>query len=141
MTALERIQAERRRQVEAEGWSPEHDDEHRNGELMQAGMCYFLHATRRAAYQPVFDHEDISRDRAANQPLIPMGWPWDKKWWKPKGSLRDLERAGALMLAEKDRLERAGISHAHVDHKLKLVIEAIDRPSPAPKDGGADGRD
>jgi hypothetical protein len=34
-------------------------------------------------------------------------WPWDRKWWKPKDRRRDLVRAGALILAEIERLDRA----------------------------------
>ncbi len=36
------IAAERRRQVEAEGWTPEHDDQHTRGELARAAACYAL---------------------------------------------------------------------------------------------------
>lgn len=32
--------AERQRQQSAEGWTPEHDDEHCNGELAMAAVCY-----------------------------------------------------------------------------------------------------
>ncbi len=38
------VQAERRRQVEAEGWTPKHDDEHADGQMAQAAGCYALHA-------------------------------------------------------------------------------------------------
>ncbi|PXB75626.1 hypothetical protein CW299_41965, partial [Pseudomonas aeruginosa] len=34
------VQAERRRQVEAEGWTPKHDDEHADGQMAQAAGCY-----------------------------------------------------------------------------------------------------
>lgn len=33
-------------------------------------------------------------------------WPWPSKWWKPKSQRRDLVRAGALILAEIERLDR-----------------------------------
>lgn len=36
------VQAERRRQVEAEGWTPEHDDEHSHGQIARAAACYAL---------------------------------------------------------------------------------------------------
>lgn len=38
MTALEDIAAERRRQIEVEGWAPEHDDLHRDGVLARAAL-------------------------------------------------------------------------------------------------------
>lgn len=37
---VELIAAERRRQVEKEGWTPEHDESHPRGELAQAGRAY-----------------------------------------------------------------------------------------------------
>jgi hypothetical protein len=92
------IAAERVRQVAREGWTPEHDDEHDAGELASAGACYAIHA---ACVLHPFDGnglEDIGE--------VPW-WPWDKSWWKPKDPRRDLVRAGALLAAELDRLDRA----------------------------------
>lgn len=97
--------AERRRQVEAEGWTPKHDDEHDKGEMARAAACYALHAGscfawRADAYQSAKPHEG---NPAAQDSL----WPWDMQWWKPKDPRRDLVRAGALILAEIERLDRA----------------------------------
>lgn len=39
----ELIATERQRQIEAEGWTPEHDDEHINGELADAAAIYVAH--------------------------------------------------------------------------------------------------
>jgi hypothetical protein len=34
-------------------------------------------------------------------------WPWDAEWWKPSpDSVRNLVKAGALIAAEIDRLQR-----------------------------------
>ena len=33
-------------------------------------------------------------------------WPWAAEWWKPKDCRRNLVRAGALILAEIERLDR-----------------------------------
>lgn len=38
--AIERIAAERTRQIEREGYTPEHDDTHDGGELALAAACY-----------------------------------------------------------------------------------------------------
>ncbi|WP_243898094.1 hypothetical protein [Pseudomonas aeruginosa] len=86
------VQAERRRQVEAEGWTPEHDDEHNGGELADAAACYALSAAGWSTY--------AARER----------WPWPLEWWKPSTARRDLVKACALALAEIERLDRAGIS-------------------------------
>jgi hypothetical protein len=112
-TAMDQFKAERQRQIESEGWSAEHDDAHDAGELMDAGMCYFLHATGRATYR---------KDTG-----YPVSWPWDCLWWKPTTPTRDLVKAGALFLAEKDRLARSGRHSGHVDHKLQFAAEALDR--------------
>ncbi|WP_253187347.1 hypothetical protein [Pseudomonas aeruginosa] len=34
------VQAERKRQVEVEGWTPEHDDAHSHGQMARAAACY-----------------------------------------------------------------------------------------------------
>lgn len=83
------IVAERRRQVEVEGWTAEHDEEHDGGELAIAGACYAMRS-----------------DRVGGGHDIPKQWPWDRKWWKPKDKRRDLVRAAALILAEIERLDR-----------------------------------
>lgn len=85
MTGIERIAAERKRQVEEEGWTPEHDEGHGFGELTAAAICYLMHA-----------HGVIGEE-------VPDLWPWEDQWWKPNDKIRDLERAGALVAAELDR--------------------------------------
>ena len=85
------VLAERRRQIEVEGWTPAHDDEHKNGEMARAASCYAVGA-------PAFMAWDL--------------WPWDRKWWKPGDRRRDLVKAGALILAEIERLDRAALTAA-----------------------------
>ncbi|MGV5279452.1 hypothetical protein ACV4WP_21200 [Pseudomonas aeruginosa] len=86
------VQAERKRQVEVEGWTPEHDDEHNGGELADAAACYALSAAGWSTY--------AARER----------WPWPLEWWKPSTARRDLVKACALALAEIERLDRAAAS-------------------------------
>lgn len=88
--ALEDVIAERRRQQEVEGWHPDHDDDYKACELAVASACYAL-------YSDAFPN--------AGQP--PKVWPWDASRWKPKNYRADLVRAGALILAEIERLDRA----------------------------------
>lgn len=88
------IAAERRRQILMEGWTPEHDDEHRFGEMATAAACY----AHEAHYPWTESHMKVA----------PRQWPWARAWWKPTGDpVRDLVKAGALIAAEIDRLERA----------------------------------
>ncbi|HCB1502618.1 TPA: hypothetical protein MYO83_005575 [Klebsiella michiganensis] len=82
--------AERQRQISAEGWAPEHDDEHCNGELAMAAVCYI--------------NETGTVNRNGGKP---WGWPWAALWWKPDTRRRNMVKAGALILAEIERLDRA----------------------------------
>jgi hypothetical protein len=84
------VLAERRRQVEREGWTPEHDDKHSTGEMAAAAACYALHT------EPVGNVGDYLRF-----------WPWDSKWWKPRDKRRNLVKAAALILADIERIDRA----------------------------------
>lgn len=82
------VLAERRRQIEAEGWTSEHDDEHADRQIANAAACYALAA-------------GDCKDQVARN------WPWDRSWWKPTTPRRDLVKAGALILAEVERIDRA----------------------------------
>ncbi|HCF3834982.1 TPA: hypothetical protein ACQQIX_007039, partial [Pseudomonas aeruginosa] len=92
------VQAERRRQVEAEGWTPEHDDEHDSGEIACAAACYALPPAHPARIEGALG-------RYGRDPNI---WPWTRDWWKPAPNdrRRELIKAGALVLAEIERLDR-----------------------------------
>lgn len=85
--AWDAVFTERQRQVEQEGWTPEHDDQWADGELARAAACY--------AHDP----------RPFNI-VPPKDWPWDEAWWKPSDRRRDLVKAGALILAELERIDR-----------------------------------
>lgn len=91
------IQEERLRQVEVEGFSQSRDLKYENGELIQAARAY-LFAARELGIPKSNNPMDISEP--------PRYWPWDKKWWKPTDKKRCLEKAGALIAAELDRLAR-----------------------------------
>lgn len=93
------VQAERRRQITAEGWTPEHDDEHADGQMARAAACYALAGS------------SAPNDGTAAL-LVSLAWPWDEQWWKPSTPRRDLVKACALALAEIERLDRAGISQS-----------------------------
>lgn len=104
MTGCELISAERWRQINEEGWTAEHDDEHCNGELARAGACYAL--------PPMYRSKEIW-----SAPLLDLLWPWDSEWWKPghehpkahDDRIRDLAKAGALIAAEIDRIQRENL--------------------------------
>ncbi|MCS8141489.1 hypothetical protein N0426_13525 [Pseudomonas aeruginosa] len=80
------VQAERRRQITAEGWTPDHDDLYCAAELPRAAAAYILSG---------------ANDEA------PAIWPFSAKWWKPRDARSNYVRASALILAEIERLDRA----------------------------------
>lgn len=82
------IAHERARQISQEGWTPEHDDGHAN-DLVLAAIAYCYEGIRQ------------------EHPMALAVWPWDEEWWKPSDRIRNLEKAGALIAAELDRLSRA----------------------------------
>lgn len=83
------VLAERRRQVEQEGWTTGHDDGHSFGQMATAAACY-------AAFTGAYPAGDPCKY-----------WPWAAAWWKPTDPRRNLVKAGALILAEIERLDRA----------------------------------
>ena len=89
-TGIELIAAERNRQIEVEGRTSEHDDNvNAPGSLPMAAAAYALGKTHLGEYTI---------------------WPWGMRWWKPgegiEGRIRDHAKAGALIAAEIDRLQR-----------------------------------
>jgi hypothetical protein len=98
MTGVELIAAERERQQSVEGWSPEHDDQHRHAELLRAAICY-AEITKGLEYGHRL--EDI------REFVVEPKWPWIGYWLKPsEDRVRNLVKAGALIAAEIDRLQR-----------------------------------
>lgn len=100
MTVLEDIAIERRRQIEVEGWSPEHDADYKNGEMARAAAAYALGST----WTPQM--------RSGDAPVV---WPWEVRWWKPTTPRRDLVKAAALLVAEIERLDRLEALHGASD--------------------------
>ncbi len=98
-TGLELIILERERQITQEGWSKERDLEvHPHGELAMAAACYIYdYMSRPQQKNTAYYH---------NQAMT--FWPWAMKWWKPTpdDDVRQLVKAGALIAAEIDRLQR-----------------------------------
>lgn len=91
------VQAERRRQVEVEGWTPEHDDGHACDEIA-AFACYY-------AMPPAvrdWDASSTGYGDTLGKAVLPEGW-------EPKTGdrRRELVKACALALAEIERLDRA----------------------------------
>lgn len=86
-SAARDVVAERQRQVSAEGYSLFRDDLYVKGELAEAASTYA---------------------RLAGKPgSMSSAWPWGQATFKPSADRRrDLVKAGALILAEIERLDR-----------------------------------
>lgn len=92
-SGAELIAEERLRQTLVEGYTPKHDDQYMNGELLDAAFCY----------------GDPYADLHTGVEITPSEWPWEEGTWKPSSDkIRNLTKAGALIAAEIDRLIRLG---------------------------------
>lgn len=92
-TGIELITAERERQLTQEGWTPENDAKYIEGELRDAAIAYAMVCDPRAG------------DTAHSI------FPWEPEWFKTGpdeqvDEIRCLTKAGALIAAEIDRLQR-----------------------------------
>jgi hypothetical protein len=95
-TGIELIAEERQRQIEVEGWTPEHDDVHVDGQLARVAASYAMPVGKgRIDARREFFLSGIGED-----------------WWKPSpdNRIRELVKAGALIAAEIDRLNRRAIA-------------------------------
>jgi hypothetical protein len=109
MTPIEEIAAERKRQIEKEGYDARHDDRHEKGEIALAACCY-------ASPTPLY-----LKDERASAFIMRDPWPWDDSFDKRpvyqgrsrqpgllSAKLRDLlVKAAALLVAEIERLDRS----------------------------------
>ena len=107
-TGIELIAAERDRQINDEGWSAKHDDQHEENELAWAACYYAMPCPRALGLGAIV------------YPLAMYPRTWDRKWCKRLGQydrVRDLAKAGALIAAEIDRLQRLK-ARAEVDQLI-----------------------
>jgi len=105
MNGIERIAAERKRQIEKEGWTETRDDQHKKNEMAIAAACYALPENKRASSES---------GKGYFEKRLPNLWPWHRGYWKPtpENRIRELEKAGALIAAEIDRLLRLEAANA-----------------------------
>jgi hypothetical protein len=85
-TGVEIIAEERTRQINDKGYTLERDTELKEGDLAKAAATFCLPRENRS-----------------------MIWPWGGAWWKPTPDhrIKELAKAGALIAAEIDRIQRA----------------------------------
>jgi len=90
--AIDDVIAERKRQIEVEGFTPARDDEYNNNELASAAACYAICNSECELFDLTFDGD--------------MLWPWQMKWWKPTTYRQNLVKAAALLIAEIEQVDR-----------------------------------
>jgi len=108
----DRAVAERIRQKSVEGWTPEHDSQHDQGELAIAAACYALNK------MPAF--VDLWWANTCEW------WPWHPDWDKREKHDRErsLEIAAALIMAELDRI-RAALARAEEAEMFRADMVAV----------------
>lgn len=80
-SVITEIVGERIRQIE-KGFTAQHDDQHKDGELARAAACY------------------------AMREISGYHWPFEDRW-KPEGQRENLIKAAAMIMAEIERIDRA----------------------------------
>ena len=109
------IIAERKRQIESEGYTAEHDSQYKCDELFIAGCCY--HSAQRFRENSLVDSE-----------TLPLSWPFLRSVWKPSpdNRVKELTKAGALLQAHVDlsgselATQMVEICAKEIDELLKL---------------------
>ena len=115
IAGVDLIAEERARQIYEESWTPEHDDEHTGCQLVDAASSYAWAAAKQVLREPFAQ---------------PFTWPWEPAWWKPSDDpIRNLQKAGALIAAEIDRLQR---------QQAVAKDSAVELPDSRPVDGGVE---
>ncbi len=92
-TAACDVLSERLRQEEVEGYTSERDNQYTLGQLADAASTYAFWARTWS-----LPHAECTH--------APTMWPWAPETWKPQSQRQMLIKAGALILAEIERLDR-----------------------------------
>lgn len=98
-TALELIKKERERQIKKENRTSGTDDIYINQELLHASKAYIESST-------IFQRNENTATKLSIIGILTWPRSWDVSFFKPEDSISDLVRAGALIAAEIDRLQR-----------------------------------
>ncbi|WP_281932153.1 hypothetical protein [Roseibium album] len=104
------IAMERLRQRFALEFSDEHDDAYTGNQLALAAAAYLVHGTAAERKKGVA----IPSGSDFDVRTIPEIWPrdWEPVWFKPTDRRRNLVKAGALIIAEIERIDRAAVRSA-----------------------------
>ena len=101
-TGIQLIAKERERQITEEGWTPDHDDQHDSSEMAWVA-CYY------AMPSMIMDKCTCGHIIALSPDVMFDETGWANEHAKRTGwvdRIKDLVKAGALIVAEIDRLKR-----------------------------------
>lgn len=87
---VQKIAAERTRQIEEKGYDPIHDSKDPRS-VIEGARAYIHHA--------------IGLEYGVDLTAEECGWPWDEKFWKPGSPEQDLIKAGGMIAADLDVIE------------------------------------
>ena len=100
---IELIADERKRQIDVEGYSQQHDSQHNASEFIYAAISYIESAKVGVNCQEMgHTNENVIMMRKNDKRLF---FPWGEANFKPTTNIRDLVKAGALIAATIDRLQ------------------------------------
>lgn len=109
-TGTQLITEERERQLTTKGWTAEHDDSHEIGELCSAAGCYLFAGDCLAnarVMNPKYQCTPASLKKEIMDNRKLLNWPFDfAELHLDPDPIRNLTKAGALIAAEIDRLQR-----------------------------------
>lgn len=108
---IEELAAERMRQIGGEGYSLSHDDEHGHGEIAAGAAAYAYVASLPPPQRDyVARWYEVHSSHSANVVRKDL-WKWGMQQFKPTTPRRDLIKAGAMVIAEIGRIDRAKRAH------------------------------
>lgn len=109
------IQLMRVHQINSLGWHGDWCDQWTDSQLYRASSCYA------ARWRYGQDDPENDPGQLLKVDGTPQMWPFPAEWWQPRNCVSDLARAGALLVAEVDRLGRAGLPWSHASERLTEV--------------------
>ncbi len=101
-TGVELISEERQRQIDVEGYTRQHDSQHKTSEFIYAAIAYIESAKVgvNCVEMGNTDELEIMGRKAEMRTFFPWG-----ESFKPSTDIRDLVKAGALIAVAIDRLQ------------------------------------
>ena len=103
-TGIELIAEERQRQIDVKGYNEQHDSQHKTSELIYAAIAY-IESAKIGVNCLELGNDDVSSILTRKTEMGKAYIPW-KDTFKASTDVRDLVKAGALIAAAIDRLQK-----------------------------------